>query len=75
MPYELGWEERGFVCRIWGKFTSEEYNARSREITTDPRYESSIYGLDIFSDSAVIKVSSDELRFDARTDTLPRASC
>ena len=68
MPYELAWEERGFVCRIWGQFTSGEYNAWSRGITSDPRYENSIYGLDIFADSTVIKASSDALRQDARTD-------
>ena len=68
MPYELIWEDRGVVSRLWGEQTSDEYVEWSRSIASDPRCESIVYQLIICSDSLVIKVSGATIRREADRD-------
>ena len=68
MPYELIWEDRGVVARIWGEQTSEEYVEWSGSIASDPRCESIVYQLVICSDSLVHKASIDAVRRVAELD-------
>lgn len=69
MPFEIKWEEDGFLSRFWGNVLEKEIELKNRKFSSDTRCESSRYrifdGTQIetfdFSIDGIAKMASNDI--------------
>ncbi len=68
MPYELIWEERGVVFRLWGVASDHDLRQSSLDFYDNPRFAEIDYSLADFTDVTKLDFSSNAIRLVASTD-------